>query len=303
MSMSRTIAGLAVSMAALIFVSQASATVTFLDTWNLTGPSGSAPTTLNNSVAGSPSLSRVGSPMMSGTGTNFANSGGDTTITANNYYSNRTADTGLTSADAGNWGVDAIVTMNALPPCNAGNYGQQTVLYLGDGSTNTLVGTAPQHTDFSLETLDASDSNGATTPSSNDQVAWAVALYGATVNISTPGQGGAVVVGKKVHIAAVFEGGTLHMYVNQVQVPFTTYGGSSENGLPQSGTEIGASNSNTPSQFVSGLDGTVSLARVFTFQSGNFHISDLAVASPEPTSLALLGLGGLGLLIRRRRVC
>ncbi len=57
---------------------------------------------------------------------------------------------------------------------------------------------------------------------------------------------------------------------------------------------------NTADGAASLMTGEFDRVRMSTFTAGNFATSDL-IAVPEPSSTALLGLGGLALILRRRK--
>ena len=53
----------------------------------------------------------------------------------------------------------------------------------------------------------------------------------------------------------------------------------------------------------SGFNGSINEIRLFTFTGGEFVEADLLQAAtiPEPASVAFLGMGGLALMLRRRK--
>ncbi len=96
------------------------------------------------------------------------------------------------------------------------------------------------------------------------------------------------------HLALIRDNGTTTFYINRVaQTP--TYAGAPSHDLGFLSTEPGA-----PTYF----DGDMDEARVVTFTPGEStsNVLDALQGVPEPSSAFLVALGGITLLLRRRRV-
>lgn len=112
-------------------------------------------------------------------------------------------------------------------------------------------------------------------------------------NTATIGTNGTFTANAWTHLAVIRSGGTATFYIN---------------GLAQAGTYTGATE-HTGGGHLSAdpggarwFDGDMDNARVVTFTVGESATNVLnALQVPEPTSALLVGLGGLGLLLRRRR--
>ncbi len=112
--------------------------------------------------------------------------------------------------------------------------------------------------------------------------------------------GGAHALNTWTHLAVVYDGNnTVTAYVNGVAVGTLAKTPSPFNDKTE--LTIGADGSNDV--VIHGMDGLVDEVRIFAFNPGEFNpATDLQINSviPEPASLALIGMGGL-LVLRRRR--
>lgn len=118
----------------------------------------------------------------------------------------------------------------------------------------------------------------------------------------------ATVTGQEVRLALIWAAGAdqtngvdSNLYINGVRV--SGRGGGLASGInPLTQFNVGY-NTLDGGAFEGGFNGTITEARYFTFDDGAFAASDLLQAAtvPEPSSSALLGLGGLALILRRRK--
>ena len=162
--------------------------------------------------------------------------------------------------DAARWGFEAIVRINLLPASNQ----ELAVLELGAGTNGIL-----------LQTF----GNGA----------WGIHQSNVAITNSTS----AVKVGERQHLAAVRSNGRWELYVDGLlaaSFPSPDYD-------PAAGIRIGAGSAGTGDN--RGFNGIIDTARVFGY-TGTFDINQTLYAVPEPTGVALMALGGLVLLRRRR---
>ncbi|MGB0992734.1 MAG: LamG-like jellyroll fold domain-containing protein [Akkermansiaceae bacterium] len=103
--------------------------------------------------------------------------------------------------------------------------------------------------------------------------------------------------GVETRLAFVRADGTNNFYVNGVLV---STNGNAPGGADLDTLHIGA---NPFDGAAGGFTGSINEVRTFSFNSGEFATSDLLTGAtvPEPSSSALLGLGGLALVLRRRK--
>lgn len=102
---------------------------------------------------------------------------------------------------------------------------------------------------------------------------------------------GANIVNEWVHLAAVVFDADVFFYVNGEHVGTTSQ-------LPepvQSAFTLGQKPGGGKP-----FAGQIDELRLFTFNSGEFQVSDLSYYVPEPASLGMIGMAGLALLGRRR---
>lgn len=99
------------------------------------------------------------------------------------------------------------------------------------------------------------------------------------------------------HIGLSVTGGNVTIYVDGVARASAAYTGSGTATVFQIGSRFGDGNRSVTAQIddVSVWDGALSDAQMLTLSS------NAATVVPEPTSTALLGLGGLALILRRRK--
>ena len=163
------------------------------------------------------------------------------------------------------WGVEMWVRPDILP--DGTNQTEVGLLHIG-GTGNGFA-------------LEMSYDAGAAT--------WAVHRPGATFE-----HFGAPVAGEWTHLTYVNDNGFAELYINGVLV-----GNPNANALG-----AGAPDFAIGSMWVDnrrGFNGAMDEVRIFTFNPGEFDISDTFALVPEPSTTALLGLGGLALILRRRK--
>lgn len=136
--------------------------------------------------------------------------------------------------------------------------------------------------------LDFILSDGATTP---DNDAWAASVSGATWVGPARGVDDSAIADTWTHLGFVHDNGTSSFYINGVSQGSVT---------------------NDPTWGLSGLGSTnasitfgIDDLRIYSFANGEgasaITTAMTTVAVPEPSSTALLGLGGLALILRRRK--
>ena len=159
--------------------------------------------------------------------------------------------------------VDTILeSRNDVEVFSGGSTGPKPVLMLGDGGGGDADGWAGTYT----------------------QVAWIGPSRGTE---------GSATAGDWAHLAIVRDNGTSSFYINgTAQSPTTP-------GLPDwsSGATVGSLDG------ITGQGIGVDDIRIYTFAAGEGGdaVSAFFTAIPEPSSAALLGLGSLALILRRRR--
>ncbi|MEX2671051.1 MAG: PEP-CTERM sorting domain-containing protein [Phycisphaeraceae bacterium] len=268
--------------------STASAAMTVLHSWDFAGTAGTtAPDPTVDTVAGF-SLDAVGSLNhdSAGTGIDFANAGGNLNNFAQNYYENTTGTIGLTNS--AHWGFSAVVNLNAIPSTSAGidpAFGGTGVPGTGEDvngeSTVMQIGFTPG-TSVMLQTFNtAGGADG--TPN------WAIHIPGVVLFSADPTQGGGLTPGVDQHLEVIFDG-AWKLFIDGSEVPLNAAGGFDTVINPDTGLRIGASNNGD--NVVRGFDGIIRSASISEFQE--------VTVIPEPASMALLGIGGLALLRRRR---
>jgi hypothetical protein len=107
---------------------------------------------------------------------------------------------------------------------------------------------------------------------------------------------GNVVEGEWVHLAMVISNGVGSIYVNGVLngTPFSV-----APAAPQGYTSLASAIKPSGGTDGDRFNGDLDEVRIFTFEPGQFSVSDLLI--PEPATMSLLGVGMVGLLRRRSR--
>ncbi|MGB0993262.1 MAG: LamG-like jellyroll fold domain-containing protein [Akkermansiaceae bacterium] len=121
---------------------------------------------------------------------------------------------------------------------------------------------------------------------------WAASAHGVAWIGTANGITGSYTANQWVHLALVRQSGTTTFYIDGASQG--TYGGAPAHG----GSHLSVSPGGT-----SYFDGHIDEARVVTFTTSDSttDILNTLQAVPEPSSTALLGLGGLALILRRRK--
>ena len=192
---------------------------------------------------------------------NAANDGGG----AHENTATNYLDGGTTPTVGTSWGVEMWVRPDVLP--DGTNQTEVGLIHMG-GTSNGLA-------------LEMSYNAGAAT--------WAVHRPGSSFT-----HFGAPTVGLWTHLAYVNDNGTAQLYIDGVSAG--SAGGA--------GLGAGAPDLTLGSMWADnrrGFNGAMDEVRIFTFSTGQFDINDTLHAVPEPSSTALLGLGGLALILRRRK--
>ncbi len=113
-------------------------------------------------------------------------------------------------------------------------------------------------------------------------------------NVAFIGGASAAVANEWVNLAVIRDNGTSAFYVNGTQLGGTTTA-TPEHNATGGHIGIGSGATNT-------FTGDIDNIRMFTFEAGDDAVAALTVnAVPEPSSAALLGLGGIALIMRRRK--
>ena len=113
-------------------------------------------------------------------------------------------------------------------------------------------------------------------------------------NVAFIGGASAAVANEWVNLAVIRNSGTSAFYVDGVQIGSTT-SVAPINNANAGHLSIGSGASNT-------FTGDIDNIRMFTFEAGDDPVAALTVSAvPEPSSSALLGLGGVALIMRRRK--
>lgn len=172
-----------------------------------------------------------------------------------------------------NWGMDVWLKMPTLAAANAkADAGRPTSNIMSNGSLNNSMG---------MQRV------------STDNFMWSMAGVGAqTVSVDNS------LFDTWVHAAFVYNGNNnMQLYINGQPLATLSRNANYVTGR-QSYLFIGTVSNNTAgNQWMGGMDEL----RVFTFDQGNFNISDIYSPIPEPATMSLLVVGGVAALIRRRR--
>lgn len=122
---------------------------------------------------------------------------------------------------------------------------------------------------------------------------WATSYDGLAWIGAANGTGQTITLNTWTHLAVVRDNGTSTFYIDgvaQAGTPSSTpvHGNNGHLGVQKNGTAY--------------FDGAMDELNMFTFTSGDDPVAALSInAVPEPSSTALLGLGGLALILRRRK--
>ena len=122
---------------------------------------------------------------------------------------------------------------------------------------------------------------------------WAATIQNVTWIGDNPNAGGntqTAVADKWTHLAVIRDGGVSTFYIDGVAQAGTSSSSSITHGTAHLGLTSGASN---------GFIGDYDALRLFTFGDEDDPVAALTLV-PEPSTVALLGLGGFALLLRRR---
>jgi len=121
---------------------------------------------------------------------------------------------------------------------------------------------------------------------------WSAGAFGVSWIGPTNGVTGSFVANTWTHLAVIRSGGTATFYIN----------GAAQTGTFATAPVHGQGHLSVDPGGNTFFDGEMDNARVVTFTAGESASNVInALQVPEPTSALLVGLGGLGLLLRRRR--